>query len=248
MSDIKGLLSKTELYRLLGGWRRHLNPFHNPKAAIKAATKHDLILRKKAFWSIRHHRINNVNIGLIILPSLGSILSVILTGGLVNPLIFIIFIITSLMCTFVHLIVDFIQTDQISSADERPLFLSDGHSTGYPELDVILSSDPFEVESILADGGLQADEIMKLANFIEMVKQKKQSECQFLEGLVTVKTTVDISPQAWALVKRATEIISGKNIPRLLVSESPVIDMFSVMEHAGIDIHAPKINAPLLTP
>ena len=248
MSDIKGLLSKTELYRLLGGWRRHLNPFHNPKAAIKAATKHDLMLRKKAFWSMRQHRIDTFNIGLIIFPLLGLICSAILIVYLENPLIFFPSLICAFICVFSPIIIEFIRTEQIASADECPLFLSDGHSTGYPELDVILSSDPFEVESILADGGLQADEIMKLANFIEMVKQKKQSECQFLEGLVTVKTTVDISPQAWALVKRATEIISGKNIPRLLVSESPVIDMFSVMEHAGIDIHAPKINASLLTP
>ena len=236
MSDIKSLLSKTELRVLLGGWRRHLNPFHNPKAAIKAATKHDPILRKKAFWSIRKHGTRIVkNVGL--LTSTSSIILISLIMMYLSKLYGNYFMIPYFIAAMVGIYFDAFQRERIIKGIEEPLFLSDGRSTGHPELDIILSPDPFEVEAILADGGLQANEIKKLAGFIEILKQRKQSECQLAEGLVTVKTTVDISPKAWDLVKRATEIISRKSVPQSLVSESPVIHMFSAMEYAGIDIH-----------
>ena len=167
MLDIKGLLSKTELYGLLGGWRRHLNPFHNPKATIEAATKHDLILRKKALWGIKQHRVNILNKGLIISALIIQIFLIILSDYLDNSVLLISFII--FLCG--PIIRSHIQTQRITDAIERPLFLSDGRSTGYPELDIISSPNPFEVEVSLANGGLQADEIKRLASFIEILKQ-----------------------------------------------------------------------------
>ena len=229
----KDLLTRTETHRILGGWRRHINPWGIIKR-VEKATQGNLPLRRKVLWSVRQHCLQDSRplMKSIILSSLLAIFSVIngspacvFTSVILGPLSFVI------LC-----FIDGEIRNKVHTISEPPILPKLSCSTGYPELDAIFTESSFEVERILIDGGMQPDELEGLSAFARAMAYENKSERQTAKGLVTVSTTMNVSPKAWELVKRATVIMSGGSAPRLLPHESPINDVLDVMEYAGIPV------------
>ena len=228
ISHTRDLLTKTETHRILGGWRRHINPWGIIKH-VEKVTQDNLPLRRKVLWSVKQHsniwKVYSKTLSIIFLFSTFSIIIDSDTCAIISVML-IPFLTFMEGKTFI----------KINSISEPPILPKLNCSTGYPELDAIFTESSFEVERILIDGGMQLDELKELSAFALAMVNEKRPERQFAKGLVTVTTTVNVSPKAWELVKRATVIMSGGSTPRLLPHASSITGVLDVMEYTGIPV------------
>ena len=225
----KDLLTRTETHRVLGGWRRHINPWGMLKR-VEKVTQGNLLLRRKVLWSVRQYHSHDFIF--LMKYAAASILLLVLSAiidstrcGIISAIL-----ITLSVLMKVKIFIEIIPTL------EPPILPKLNYSTGYPELDAIFTESSFEVERILIDGGMQPDELNLLSVFAQAIAAEKESERKLAEGLITVSTTVNVSPKAWELVKRATVIMSGGSAPRLPPHASSIGDALDVMEYAGIPV------------
>ena len=230
----RDVLTRTETYRILGGWRRYINPLGNLRKRVEKSTQGNLPLRRKVLWSVTQH---SKSLG-VYYKIIFILLSLIFILSVINNLI-IINLFTAIMLPLSFIIEHMIHNKnkkEISPILEPPIFPKLKYSTGYPELDAIFTENSFEVERILIDGGMQLDELERLSALAWAMATNKEIEHKLVEGLFTVSTTVNVSPKAWELVKRATAIMSRGSAPRLLPHASSIADVLDVMEYAGIPV------------
>ena len=229
ISHTKDLLTKTETHRILGGWRRYINPFDNLIKRVEKATQGNLPLRRKVLWSVRQYHPKDGT------PLMKSIMLFLIT------IFFVIkgsdtCAIISVMLLLLSIFMECKNFNKIDRILEPPILPKLSCSTGYPELDAIFTESSFEVERILIDGGMQLDELERLRALAWAISAEKETERKLVEGLITVSTTVNVSPKAWELVKRATVIMSRRSAPGFLPHAPPITDVLDVMEYAGIPV------------
>lgn len=232
------LPSKADLRRLQGGFWRAINPFRSVASRINAATVDNPILRRRAIYAVRKYQIETNSLadtcisftasaGFLFCSSLFFINDV-----KIIETVLILFLFSVLLSGSVAIHLGVKRENKLSKYD-MPMLRGHGAHTGWPELDMVMSVDPFEAEACLLQGGMLTDDIQKLASLSVAMVNVKNRGTNLAHGMLQATTSLEISPSARTLVSRAVDIVKQEGTTRDagLLTHGSVID---TLGYAGI--------------